>query len=195
MPVTGFGFPDPDGITIQVLKGRAGLPPRVDHPAAPTFDVQRSWELYRDVLGLKLGLRASSCPIPNPWDRHGGSGPWEAVLLKSRGGTQVFLDIVQFGNQTAGKPYASPVNLGYAQIQLEVDDLDEWYDILRHLQRRKRADFRIAGPPETWDLGPVVGTRRNLVVYDWMGIRYQYVEAVPTNPAWDHSLPPLVCPT
>ena len=87
------------------------------------------------------------------------------------------------------------MNLGYAQIVLEVDDLDESYESCVTCSAASRADFRLAAPPETWDLGPVVGTRRNLVVYDWMGIRYQYVEAVPTNPAWDHSLPPLVCPT
>lgn len=196
-PISGFGYPDPDGITIQVLKGRPGLPDRVDHPAAPTVDVQRSWELYRDVIGLRLGLRASSCPIPNPWDRHGGSGSWEAVLLASRGGSPVFLDIVQFGGdaRVEGMPYASPVNLGYAQIQIEVDDMRASYDILRRLERRRGADFRLAGPPEVWDLGPEVGERTNLVFYDWMGIRYQLVEAVPNPPEWNHPLPALVCPT
>ncbi|MGD9695582.1 MAG: VOC family protein [Thermoleophilia bacterium] len=196
-PVSGFGYPDPDGITLQVIRGRPDLPDRVDHPACPTFDLQRSWRFYRDVIGLDMALRASSCPIPNQWDRHGGSGPYEATLLRARGASPVNLDIVQWGGDqpTAGRPYRSPLNLGYAQVVFEVDDIRASYDILRRLERRRHADFRLAGPPEVWDLGPDVGTRTNVILHDWMGVRYQLVEAVPNPPEWDRPLPAPVCST
>jgi catechol 2,3-dioxygenase-like lactoylglutathione lyase family enzyme len=196
LPVSGFGYPDPDGITLQVIRGRPDLPDRLDHPACPTFDLQRSWRFYRDVIGLQIALRLSSCPIPNQWDRHGGSGPYEATLLRARGASPINLDIVEWGGDlpTSGRPYASPLNLGYAQVVFEVDDIEVSYDILRRLARRKGADFRLAGPPEVWDLG-AAGTRRTVILHDWMGVRYQLVEAQPVHPAWDDSLPAPVCPT
>jgi hypothetical protein len=61
-------------------------------------------------------------------------------------------------------------------------------------RRRKGADFRLAGPPEIWDLG-AAGTRTTAILHDWMGVRYQLVEAQPINPAWDDSLPAPLCPT
>jgi catechol 2,3-dioxygenase-like lactoylglutathione lyase family enzyme len=178
-----------------VIRGRPDLPDRCDHPACPTPDLQRSWRFYRDVIGLQIALRAASCAIPNQWDAHGGYGPYEATLLKARGASPLNLDIVEWGapQPTTGRPYASPVNLGYAQVVFEVDDLAESYAILRSLERRKGADFRLAGPPEVWDLGEA-GTRNTVVLHDWLGVRYQLVEAAPMDPAWDAPLPAPDCP-
>ena len=156
LPVTGYGFPDPDGITIQILRGLPHLPDRLSHTACPVLDLQRQSVFYREVLGLVMISRSSSCAIPNPWDRGGKPGPYEAMFQRARGDTKITLDVLQWGgdNPSFGPPYQAPNNLGYAQLVLEVDDIAESYRILRRLQhRKKRADFRLAGPPEVWDLG------------------------------------------
>ena len=195
--VTGYGFPDPDGITIQVLRGPPQLPDRLSHLACPVTDLQRQMFLYRDVLGLVMILRLASCPIPNPWDREGRPGPYEAFFQRARGDTKISLDIVQWGepNPSFGPPYSLANNLGYAQIVLEVDDVGEAYSILRRLADRKRADFRLAGPPEVWDLGAEVGTRKVVILYDWMGIRYQLVESPGFPAASEEPVPAPVCAT
>jgi len=197
LPVTGYGFPDPDGITIQILRGLPHLPDRLSHTACPVLDVQRQSVFYREVLGLEMISRSSSCPIPNPWDRGGTPGPYEAMFQRARGDTKITLDVLQWGdpNPSFGPPYKAPNNLGYAQLVLEVDDIAESYGILRRLQDRKRADFRLAGPPEQWDLGPEVGTRKVVILYDWMGVRYQLVESPGFPLASENPVPAPVCAT
>jgi catechol 2,3-dioxygenase-like lactoylglutathione lyase family enzyme len=198
LPISGFGYPDPDGNTIQILRGLPDLPDRLSHTACPTTDVQRQWRFYRDVLGLRMTSRLISCAIPNPWDRGGKPGGFETTILRSRGDGLFSLDVLQWSaeNPSFGTPYEAANNLGYAQVVFEVDDIAESYEILRRLEKgRKRPDFRLAGPPETWDLGPEVGTRKVAILYDWMGVRYQLVEAPEFPTASDTSLPAPVCPT
>ncbi len=198
LPVTGYGFPDPDGITIQILRGLPHLPDRLSHTACPVLDVQRQSVFYREVLGLEMISRSASCPIPNPWDAEGRPGPYEAMFQRARGDTKITLDVLQWGepNPSFGPPYKAPNNLGYAQLVLEVDDIVESYRILRRLEKRgKRPDFRLAGPPETWDLGPEVGTRRVVILHDWMGVRYQLVESPGFPDASATPVPPPVCAT
>jgi catechol 2,3-dioxygenase-like lactoylglutathione lyase family enzyme len=199
LPVTGFGFPDPDGITIQILRGGADQPDRLSHLACPVPDLQRQLRVLRDTFGLALQSRSAQCAIPNPWDREGRPGPYEAFFVRARGSTNITFDIVNWGapNPTSGRPYQDPTNLGYAQIVFEVADIREAYEILVHAQRRggRNPDVVVAAPPEVWDLGPAVGTRTTLIVHDWLGIRYQLVETPPTPVAWDSPVSPAgPCP-
>ncbi len=198
LPVTGFGFPDPDGVTIQILRGNPEHPDRLSHLACPVPDLQRQMRFFRDVSGLTMTTRLAQCAIPNPWDAEGGFGPYEAFFQRALGNTNLSLDIVQWGDPhpTRGKPYKDPTNLGYAQIVIEVDDITEAYASLRRQERKsRRPDFHIAAAPETWDLGPTVGTRRTMVLYDWLGIRYQVTEAPPFAAASEDPVSPATpCP-
>jgi len=199
LPVTGFGFPDPDGVTIQILRGGPTQPDRLSHLACPSPDLQRQLRVHRDVFGLALIGRSAQCAIPNPWDAEGRPGPYEAFFSRARGSTNLSLDNVNWGapNPTSGRPYRNPTNLGYAQLVLEVADIGEAYEILVRVQRRggKKPDLVVAAPPEVWDLGSAVGTRKTMIVYDWLGIRYQLVETPPTPKAWDSPVSPTApCP-
>ena len=198
LPVTGFGFPAPDGITIQILRGNPEHPDRLSHLACPVPDLQRQMVFYRDVAGLVMTARLAQCAIPNPWDAEGAPGPYEAFFQRARGDGKLSLDIVNWGapNPTRGRPYSEPTNLGYAQIVLEVDDVRASYETLRRQERRgKRPLFRLAGPPEVWDLGPEVGPRTTFILYDGLGIRYQVSEAPPFPTASESPVSPAApCP-
>jgi hypothetical protein len=156
--------------------------------------------VHRDILGLALTGRSAQCAIPNPWDREGRPGPYEAIFTRARGNANLSLDNVKWGepNPTSGQPYKDPTNLGYAQLVLEVADVDECHDILEGVQRRggREPDVVVAAPPEVWDLGSEVGTRKTIIVHDWRGVRYQLTETPPTPKEWDSPVsPPGPCPT
>lgn len=180
---------DPDGSLISFLR----LPTasvRYDHLAHTNpsqTDVERSMRFYRDVLGLLPHLDVVPTePVSSSAGPGADRAQWDSRLLSTRGDRRFSIDVSQFLHPAHTPdtvlPYQTANHLGICRVGFEVDDIEAGYDLLREVEPTGQAPG-IVGPPEAWDLGPELGTRRVLCFRDPDGVMLELVERPPRDPS------------
>jgi catechol 2,3-dioxygenase-like lactoylglutathione lyase family enzyme len=183
---TAFGFPDPDGSTLEWIAVAAGAPERLSHQNANARDLRKSFPFYQRVVGLDHNIRPFS---PEPFDQTLGSlgrairNPdgtlyeglvdFDAPFFSYRADGRNPIDLLQWELPGVfGRPYPVPNHLGIIRLAFEVDDIEAAYHKLR------KAWHRVAGPPEAWDMGEF-GTRKVVIFEDPDGIMLELIERPP----------------
>jgi catechol 2,3-dioxygenase-like lactoylglutathione lyase family enzyme len=199
-----FGFPDPDGITIEYVELAGNPVGRVNHIASSTADIDGTRPFYTDVLGLDFTMRSSSCPVPNTLGPDGGEAGYDVTWFRPRGDARVSIDHLTWAPPAAafGTPYdvfGQPTHRGFHRLSIEVDDIDASYRSLVKDGLRRRGSKRgrrLSGPPEDWDFGPEFGGRRKVVVLtDPEGVGFELIQQAP-YPTASNTPQPIggVCP-
>jgi catechol 2,3-dioxygenase-like lactoylglutathione lyase family enzyme len=182
---TAFGFPDPDGSTLEWI-AVPGLPERLSHQNANCRDLRKSFPFYQRVVGLDHNIRPFS---PEPFPQTAGSlgtairNPdgtlydglvdFDAPFFSYRADARNPIDLLQWEIPGVfGRPYPKPNHLGIIRLAFEVDDIDVAYHDLKKVWRR------VAGPPEEWDMGDF-GTRKVVIFEDPDGIMLELIERAP----------------
>jgi catechol 2,3-dioxygenase-like lactoylglutathione lyase family enzyme len=183
---TAFGFPDPDGSTLEWIAVAAGAPERLSHQNANARDLRKSFPFYQRVVGLDHNIRPFS---PEPFDQTLGSlgrairNPdgtlyeglvdFDAPFFSYRADGRNPIDLLQWELPGVfGRPYPVPNHLGIIRLAFEVDDIEAAHHKLR------KAWHRVAGPPEEWDMGEF-GTRKVVIFEDPDGIMLELIERPP----------------
>lgn len=196
-----FGFPDPDGLTIEFHQPAGTQLTQLDHVATSTAHLDRNRPFYTDVLGLDLYARSRFCPVPNTLGPDGGEAGFEFCFYRSRGDARFYIDHLTWPPPAAafGTPYdifRQPTHVGFVRLSLEVDDIDLAYAILRRAGLKKKPKrglgLRLSGPPEEWDFGPEFGGRRKVVIFtDPEGVGFELIQRQPFNRALNKPQPLL----
>ena len=172
-----FSVHDPDGITLEFVNTFGSAPPQVPAVVAHnTSDVDRYISFYLETLGLDFvqGVQTEG-PVPNVYSPLGGDTQIDGAFFGVRGNASVVFDWLEW-TQSRGlpTPYEAPNHLGIMRCALEVDDLDAAYEQLVASPWAQRTRL-VLGPPEEWDLGPRLGTRRVVNFTDPEGVAFQLV--------------------
>jgi catechol 2,3-dioxygenase-like lactoylglutathione lyase family enzyme len=194
-----FGFPDPDGITIEYVQLPGNPAGRVNHLASSTADIDGTRPFFTEVLGLDFSLRATSCPVPNTLGPDGGEAGYDTTFFRARGDGRFSIDYLTWTPPAAafGTPYdvfGQPTHLGYHRLSIEVDDIEASYRFLLKAglgKNGKRGGRRLSGPPEEWDFGPSWGRRKIVVLTSPEGIGFELIQQAPYPTASEtaHPLP------
>lgn len=184
-----WGFPDPDGLTIEYHEPPGTRLPTFTHMASTTADVDGTRPFYTDVLGLDLFSRFSFCPTPNTLGPDGGEAGFDFTFYHYRSDERFYLDKLIWTPERLvhGTPYdifRQPTHVGYVRVSLEVSDIDAAYALLRRAGLKRNGKHgvqaRISGRPEEWDFGPEFGGRRKVVVFtDPEGVGFELIQEVP----------------
>jgi catechol 2,3-dioxygenase-like lactoylglutathione lyase family enzyme len=181
-----FGFPDPDGSTLEWIQVDGVPAERLSHQNANARDLRKSFPFYQRVVGLDHSARPFS---PEPFDQTLGSlgkairNPdgtiytglvdFDAPFFSYRADSRNPIDLLQWEIPGVfGRPYPVANHLGIIRLAFEVDDIEAAHRELRKVWKR------VSGPPEEWDMGEF-GTRRVVVFEDPDGIMLELIERAP----------------
>ena len=163
--VVCFGFRDPDGATLEMIgpdTPDANYPGALHHCNINCTNLKRSYQFYRDVVGLDTGLFVAPGrpqPIGNGSlgdalrnadgsDYTGAEMEFAANLLVPRNDWRNPLDVLEWTlPMPYGRAYESPRNLGISRIALEVDD------IVAAQRKLVAANIGPVSAVEQWDMG------------------------------------------
>jgi catechol 2,3-dioxygenase-like lactoylglutathione lyase family enzyme len=158
-----FCVRDPDGAIVQFVT--QGAEPRLFHVNCNTNSLAQADQFFSDVLGLDCVTHSTSTtPEAHAFGPGGDLHTYDARLYRAVDGSDapppLLLDVVEstFPPPT-GAVYASPTNVGFARVAIEVDDVEAAYETLR-----AKAPACLVRPPEFWRLGPDLGWRLAAVV-------------------------------
>jgi len=194
--LTVFGFRDPDGNTLEMVgaetaPGDAIYPGMMHHCNLNVRDLARSFNFYRDVIGLDMTVYlapAEMQPVTNgslgnllrnpDGSIYTGNGmQFAATLFGLRGDSRSPLDVLQWHTpRPFGEPYRTPTNLGIVRIAIEVDEINAARD------RLVLCGLTNVGPVEKWDMGDL-GRRRVVIFRDPDGIMLELTQqlSIPTE--------------
>jgi catechol 2,3-dioxygenase-like lactoylglutathione lyase family enzyme len=158
-----FCVRDPDGAIVQFVT--QGTEPRLFHVNCNTNNLEAADSFFSGVLGLNCVVHSTSTTLEEHAFGPGGDlHTYDARLYRAQDASApqppLLLDIVEstFPPPT-GTVYATPTNVGYARLAIEVADLDA---ALRNLSAG--APHCIVRAPEVWRLGPEFGSKYSAVI-------------------------------
>lgn len=178
-------FFDPDGTTLSYYQDMYSTR-RHDlwfHVNPVATDRERTIRFYRDMLGLD-NYRDVYTDEPLPSSQGPGSdmAQWSSHVFSGRGDRRFNIDMTQpvfpAPAPETSAPYEEANHLGIVRVGLEVEDIDLAYELLQAAETIGQAPGIIC-PPETWDLGSDLGSRRVLSLRDPDGIRVELIEKLP----------------
>lgn len=210
LTIYSFALRDPDGTTLEwvgpVDPTPNGKPDTLAGPNVNCTDIVRSYNFYKNVLGLDLQTRlnpSNAQPASNgslgdairtPGGRlYTGDVDFDATIMIPRTDGRNSVDLLEWQIPGAyGKPYRHANNLGAVNLTWEVNDIQVVYKKLQRLLRKARniGEARIVAPPETWDLGDY-GKRQVLNMLDPDGVMLQFQERVYTKDTGPVAVPPV----
>ena len=193
LTIYSFAFRDPDGTTLEWVgpldPTPNGPPDTVTGPNVNCRNIHRSYDFYRNVLGLDMQIRLNpSNPQPGTNGSLGdtvrtpkgeiytGLTDFDAAIMVPRTDNRNSVDLLEWQIPGGyGTPYKEANHLGAVNLCWEVNSIDVVYAKLRRLL--KNPGKTIVAPPETWDLGDY-GVRKVLNILDPDGVMLQFMERI-----------------
>lgn len=179
---------DPDGITLSYFQD-VYTTRRHDlwfHTNPVSTDWERSARFWTEMIGLDNYRDVFATDVlPASQGPGADHARWSSHMFAGRGDRRFNIDMTQpevpEPTPETSKPYAESHHLGIVRVGLEVDDIDLAHELLLAAEPIGQAPG-IVCPPEVWDFGPEVGTRRVLSLRDPDGLQVELVQK-PERPA------------